>query len=118
MRQVAFLVGLFGAGLALLGSLVAIFVGALGLVTGAGLDAGGQALFGLLAVGAALVGGLGAVVSLFRPRAGALMLLGSAVAGLLAVTAYYIFGAVLLLVGAFFAYRADREAGRSIMGER
>ena len=117
MRQIAFLVGLFGVGLALLGSLLAMFVGSVGLVSGGGLDAGGQVLFGLLAVGAALVGGLGSFVTLFRPRAGALMLVGSAVAGLLAVAAYYVFGSVLLLVGAYFAYRAERETARSIIGK-
>jgi hypothetical protein len=117
VRQIALLVGLFGVGLALLGSLLAMFVGSAGLVGGGGLEAGRQVLFGLLAVGAALVGGLGSFVTLFRPRAGALMLLGSAIVGLLAVAAYYVFGSVLLLLGAYFAYRAEKETASSIIGK-
>ncbi len=113
LRRLAFLTGMFGAGLALVGAMLAMFVGSVGLVTGGGLDAVSQLLRGLLASGAALIGGLAAVVALFRPRAAAAMLAVSIAVGLAAIEFYFVIGAIPLLMAAYFAFRADSAATRS-----
>lgn len=110
MRQLAFMVGMLGVGLSLIGAVLAIFIGGVGLVTGGGSEAGLHLLRGLLAAAAALLGGIGAVVSLFRPRAAAGMLAASAIVGVALVGAYYVVGAILILVAAYYAFRADQKA--------
>ena len=106
MRQLAFMVGMFGAGLALVGALVAAFAGSVGLVTGGGLDAGSQVLRGFVGAAAAMAGGSAAVVVLFWPRAAAVMFAGSVIVGLAAVQAYFVIGGVLLALGAYYSFRA------------
>lgn len=112
MRQLAFMTGMLGAGLALVGAVLAMFVGSVGVVTGGGLDAASQMLRGLLASGAALTGGLAAIVALFRPRAAAAMLVVAVIAGLATVEFYFLIGAIPLLLAAYFAFRADGVAAR------
>ena len=110
MGKIVSLIGGFGAALALLGALVALFTGGLGLFAGVEVAEAtvGRSVLGIFA---ALTGFVGAAVARTRPRVGGGVLAVSAVAGLLAVLLFYAVGAVLLLIGAWVAFLDTRTDG-------
>jgi hypothetical protein len=103
------LVGGFGAALAFVGAMMALFTGGMGVSTGA--DEAG--VFTARAVGAILssfVGVAAAITARARLRLGAGLLITSAVVGLIFVFWFYVIGAVMLLAAAAMALWPTRES--------
>lgn len=106
------MIGGFGAGMAFLGALMALFMGGIGISAGAD-EAGGATSRGGLALLASFVGVAGAIVVRWRLRVGGVLLIVSAIAGLLAAVWFYAAGAVLLVVAGGMALWSNRTFGAS-----
>jgi hypothetical protein len=106
--KIVVMVGVFGAVMALFGSVVAMMVGgtgAFGSSDGAG-ELTGSGLISLLAV---VVGFIGALVGRSRLAVGATLMLASSAAGLVLITWYYVAGAILFSAAAYLALRAGPD---------
>lgn len=108
MSVIVSLIGGFGAVMALVGALLAMFAGGVGLTAGVD-EAGGTIERGALALLAASVGVVGTVVVRFRLRTGGALFILSAVAGLAAALLFYAVGAVLLVAAGTMAFWNSRE---------
>jgi len=96
------LVGGFGASLAFIGALVAMFAGGVGYSIGAD-DSGAFTARAVGALFASFVGFAGALTARNRLRLGAGLLIASAVVGLFFVFWFYVPAAVMLLAAATMA---------------
>lgn len=110
MRVAAVIVGVFGAIAGFVGALVAMFVG--GVATALEVEGGETVtILGAVALGMSVVGLVGAALAMAKPRVAAVLMLASAVVGVIAVSAAYAVAAVLLLSGAILAF-LDRSRGQ------
>ena len=108
--RIVAITGGFGAGLALLGTVVSLFFGGVGVAAGVG-EGGAQVLRSFGAIGMAILAVVGAITARSRLRTGAAMMGASAVAGLWLTPWAYLPGAVLLGAAAVMAVRG--EAGEA-----
>lgn len=102
------MVGILGSIAGFIGAVIALLVGGLGGaldVEGAGTVTG----LSFVAIGASIVGLVGAVLSMAKPRLAASMMLVSAIVGLIAVSAAYVLATVLLLIGAALTFFGRNE---------
>ena len=102
MGIIVALVGGFGALLAFVGAMMALFTGGIGFSAGAD-DAGALTARAVGALFASFTGIAGAVIARSRFRLGVFLLIISAVAGLIFVFWFYLTGAVMLLAAATMA---------------
>lgn len=108
MRIAGLIVGVLGSVAGFIGALLALLVGGLGGaldVEGAGTVTG----LSFVAIGASIVGLVGAVLSMVKPRLAASMMLASAIVGVVAVFVAYILATVLLLIGAALTFFGRNE---------
>ena len=99
MRLAGLIIGLLGAAAGFVGAVLAIAFGGLGQA----LDAEGAGMvtsLGFLALGASIVGLVGAALSMGKPRLAASLMFVSAFVGTVAVSYAYVFAALLLVIGA------------------
>lgn len=103
MRIAALALGVLGAAAGFIDAVYVVFIGGFGASLGA---EGGEQVFaqGLGAVGASVAGLVGAVLAMPKPKASAIVMGLSAIAGVIFVTAAFIPGAILLLLAALFAF--------------
>jgi len=104
LAKIVSLVGVAGGGMALFGSIIAMFLGGAGMA--GGIDDSESFLgrsFG--AAGMALLGGAAAIGSHVRLRLGGALMIISAGAGLLFTGLFYAPGAIFLLTSAYIAFR-------------
>lgn len=104
MRIAALALGVLGAAAGFIAAVYVVFIGGFGASLGA---EGGEQVFvaqGLGAVGASVAGLVGAVLAMPKPKASAIIMGLSAIAGLIFVAAAFIPGTILLLLAALFAF--------------
>ena len=108
MRIAALIVGIFGAMAGFVGAIVALAVGGIGAAFGEGTDVAWLG-FGALVMS---VGGLvGAALSIAKPRIAAVLMVVSAVFGLIFISFGYVLATVLLLVAALLAFLGRERKG-------
>lgn len=105
----ALIIGIFGAVAGFMGALLVLTAGGLGTVLeqeGAGLAIWSA----LIAVGASIMGLVGAAISLHNPKAASRLMLASAVVGFIGVTLAYAVAIILFGVASFLIVRHDPTA--------
>ena len=109
MRVAGLIIGVLGSIAAFVGAIIAIAIGGIG----SAFDAEGAdsiVVQGYVALGASVVGLVGGVLSLAKPRFAAGMMAVSAIVGVIAVFVAYLAGGLLLLIGALLAFLGRNEA--------
>lgn len=103
MRIAALALGVLGAAAGFIAAVYVVFIGGFGASIGA---EGGERIFaqGLGAVGASAAGLVGAVLAMPKPKASAIIMGVSAIAGVIFVAAAFVPGTILLLLAALFAF--------------
>ena len=104
MGKLVAMVGVFGAVMAVSGSVVAMLVAGTGTFAGSD-DAGVVAMRGVGAVFASIAGLAGALTARSRLTLGATLMLASSALGLILITWYYAGGAILFLAASALALR-------------
>ena len=108
MRIAGLILGLIGGIAGIIGAFLALFVGGLGQAFGA---EGAKLVTGLagLAFPFALLGIVGGAMALAKPKAAGIMMLISAIGGLIAISVGYILAFILLLVGGILSLSGQKE---------
>ena len=104
----AVVLGLLGSVISLLTALLAIVVGGIGSLFGLS-DAGSLVSGGFGALGFSALAFVGTLVSIGRPRTGAVLMVVAAAGGMLALSPYYALAAVVLAMAALLAFLARRR---------
>jgi hypothetical protein len=106
MRIAALIVGLFGGLAGCIGSLLAYMFGVflVAAETEGPLEAGEIAILGPGALAISILGLVGAMLSTTKPRLAALLMLISAIAGLIVIFIGYIMATILLGIAALLAF--------------
>ncbi len=108
MRIAGLVVGVLGSIGGFIGAIVALAIGGIGGALGAeGAETVTTGAF--VALGASIVGLVGAVLSMAKPRLAASLMLVSAVVGVIAIFAAYILATVLLAIGAGLTFLGRKE---------
>ena len=110
MRLAALIIGIFGSIAAFIGAVIALSLGGLGSALEVE-EAETVVIGGWVALGMSIVGLTGAALSVAKGRVAALLMLISAVVGVIAISAAYAVGAVLFLIAACLAF-LGREKGK------
>lgn len=113
MGIIVTLVGGFGAVLAFVGALTALFAGGIGFSTGVA-DAESFTVRAIGGLFASFIGVAGALTARSRLRLGASFLIASAVIGLFLTFWFYLAGAVMLLASATMALWPSSESAEGI----
>ena len=100
MVKAEFVLGLLGGIFGFIPSVLALGIGSLAAGFGGGIQIAGM---GLLAILASIMGIVGAAVSGGNPKVGGVLMIISAVLGLIGVSFFYLLSAVLLFVGGIMA---------------
>ena len=103
MKIAALIIGIFGAIAGFVGALLGMLLGGLGSAFGAE----GAATVGYLSLGGlgvSIVALVGAALVLAKPRFSALVMAGSAIVGLVLISAAFVVATVLLLIAALLAF--------------
>ncbi len=103
MKIAALIVGIFGSVAGFIGAILALFVGGIGSAFGAE-DAGQVTGLGFGALIASVVALVGAALALAKPRASAILMGISAIAGLIFVSFAFVLGTILLLIATLLAF--------------
>ena len=111
MRVAALVIGIFGAFAAFIGAVVALAVGGLGEAVGAD-DSGTVVIGGVVAIGMSIVGLVGAALAIAKPRLASVLMLTSAVVGLIAIFVAYILATVLFLIAAALAFLGRQKSSK------
>lgn len=111
MGVAAMVLGIIGGLFGIAGSLFALGVGALGSAAG---TVGASQVVGLgwVALALSVVGILGAALALARPKLSGILMLVSAIGGLVAISFGYIVAAPLLFLGGILALVRRRTPAR------
>ncbi len=108
MKVSALVLGLIGGIGGFIGAIIALTVGAVGGAFGAeGADT--VTTLGWVAIPFAILGIIGGALSISKPKAAGIIMLISGVGGIICISAAYIFGGVLLIVGGILALVASRK---------
>ncbi len=108
MRIAALILGILGGLAGIFGGSLAIFVGGVGQafeLEGAATVTG----LGFAAIPAGILGLVGGAIAIAKPKAAGIMMIISAVAGLICVSAAYVLAAILLVIGGILALKGQRE---------
>ena len=108
MKIAALIIGIFGAMAGFIGAIVALFLGGIGAAFGAGTEV---AWLGFGALAMSVVGLVGAALSIAKPRAAAVLMVISAILGVIFVFVAYILATILLLVAALLAFLGRERQG-------
>lgn len=108
MRIAALILGILGGLFGLGGALFALFAGGVGSAFNAE-GASTVVGLGLAAIPLAILGIIGGSLSLVKPKVAGWLMLISAIGGTIAISAGYIIGGVMLLIGAIFAFLGSRK---------
>ena len=114
MKIAALILGILGGLLGMGGAIFAVFVGGVGGAFGAE-DAGMVTGLGVAAVIISIVGLVGGALALAKPKAAGLIMIASAIGGLIAISAgYFIAGPLLLIAGilALLGNKNEQQANR------
>ena len=112
MRTAGLIVGILGSFAGFIGAVIALLLGGVGLALGAD-KAESVTAWAFVALGASIMGLVGAALSMAKPRAAAGLMLASAIVGTVAVEVAYLLAAVLLLIGAILAFLGRGRASVS-----
>lgn len=109
MKIAALVLGIVGGIGGFIAAIVVLVVGGLGSAFGA---QGAQTIIGLgwAAIPLSLIGIVGGALALAKPRAAGILMLISGVGGFIAISAGYLFGGPLLIVGGILALAAKKSA--------
>lgn len=113
MTIAALIIGIFGALAGFIGALFALLVGGVGAAFELE-EAGTVVGLGLAAIGLSVVGLVGAALSIAKPRVAAVLMLVSAIGGLIAVSVAYVLGTILLIIAAVFAFFGRKQRAASV----
>ncbi len=105
MRVAGLVLGLLGGVFGFLGALFAPIGGVLGVEDASTPPIG----LGFAAVPFAILGVIGGAMALARPKISGIMLIISAVGGIVAIPAAYLLPGILLLVGGILCLKGQRE---------
>ncbi len=108
MRIAAMILGILGGIAGVLGGGFAVTVGGLGQAFGAE-GAGTVTNLGFAAVPAAILGIIGGALALSKPKIAGILMIASAVLGVIFVSAAYAIAAILLVVGGILALVTRKE---------
>ena len=108
MKTAALILGLLGGIGGFIGALFALIAGGLG--TAFNLE-GAETIVGLgwAAIPLSLLGIVGGAITIARPKGAGIMMLISGIGGFIAISAGYLFGGPLLIVGGVLALLASRS---------
>ncbi len=113
MKIAAVILGVIGGIAGLLGALFALFVGGIGATFGAK-DGGEIMWLGLSSLLLSLIGITGGALGIAKPKAAGYMMLLAGIGGLITVSAAYVIGGPLLIVGGILALAAARKSPESV----
>jgi len=113
MRLASLILGILGAYLALVGAIFALFAGG---VAGAFNAEGADTVMGLglAAIPFAILGIVGGALGMSKPKVAGWLMLISAIGGTISISAGYILGGIMLLIGAIFAFIEGRKIKKVI----
>src|SRR5260370_2458059 len=115
MRGGALALGVTGGVIGLIAAVIALGLGGLGGVLSSSTDVSSQETYGKvvvggwIALGASTVGIIGGAVAMGRPRAGGILMLVAAIAGVAGISLFYVISGPLLFVGAVLAFVSGRK---------
>ena len=113
MRIAALILGILGGIAGIIGGISVLFIGGVGTafeLEGAATLTG----LGFAAIPLGILGIVGGALALGKPKAAGIIMLISAVGGVIAISAGYIVAFILLLVGGILALVGQRELKRGI----
>lgn len=108
MKVAAMILGIIGGLAGIGGAIFALFVGGIGGAFGAN-GAGTVVTLGYASIPFSILGIVGGAMSMTKPKAGAIMMIISAVGGVIAISMAYIIAGLLLLVGGILAFVASKN---------
>ncbi|MDD3157775.1 DUF4352 domain-containing protein [Anaeromusa sp.] len=108
MKIAAMILGIIGGLAGLAGAVFALFLGGIGGAFGAA-GAGLIAKLGFLAIPFSILGIVGGALANTRPKAAGILMLASALGGVIAISLAYSIAAILLLLGGIFSLIESRK---------
>ena len=108
MKIAAMILGIIGGLAGLTGAVFALFLGGIGGAFGAA-GAGLIAKLGFLAIPFSILGIVGGALANTRPKAAGILMLASALGGVIAISLAYSIAAILLLLGGIFSLIESRK---------
>jgi len=108
MKLGATILGIVGGIAGAIGAVIAIMVGGMGSAFGAE-GAETITVLGAVALGFAFLGTVGGAIAIPKPKIAGVLMLVSGIGGIIAVSAAFAFGGVLLIVGGILALIALRK---------
>ena len=108
MKIAAMILGIIGGLAGLVGAIFALFLGGIGGAFGAA-GAGLIAKLGFLAIPFSILGIVGGALANTRPKAAGILMLASALGGVIAISLAYSIAAILLLLGGIFSLIESRK---------
>ncbi len=114
MKIAALILGIIGGIAGLLGATFALFVGGVGATFGAK-DGGEIMWLGFSSLLLSLIGIIGGALGIAKPKAAGYMMLIAGIGGFIAVSAAYIVGGPLLIVGGILALIAAKKSPEAVV---
>ena len=109
MKVVALVLGIVGGIGAFIGAIIVLAIGGLGNAFHA--EGAGEIIgLGWAAVPFALIGIIGGALAISKPKVAGILMLVSAVGGFIAISAGYLFGGPLLIVGGIISLVAKQKS--------
>lgn len=113
MKIAALILGIIGGIAGLVGAILALFIGGFGAAFGAK-DGGEVMWLGFSSLLLSLIGIIGGALGIAKPKAAGYMMLLAGIGGFVAVSAAYIVGGPLLIMGGILALAAARKSSESV----
>ncbi|MBC7343079.1 MAG: hypothetical protein H5U02_11685 [Clostridia bacterium] len=112
MKLAGLILGILGGLAGLVGGSMALFAGGIGSAFNA---PGAETVAGLgfAAIPLAILGIVGGALAIGKPKLAAILMIISAIGGVIAISAFYSVAAILLGVGALLAFLGAREGSKA-----